>query len=33
MPMWQDRIEFEGNFYIPLKTDKKISSFTTDSVK
>ncbi|MDF2517655.1 MAG: hypothetical protein K0R59_2951 [Sphingobacterium sp.] len=33
LPLWQDRIEFEGNFYIPLKTDKRISSFTADSIK
>lgn len=33
LPRWQDRIEFEGSYYIPLNTDKKISSFTPDSVK
>lgn len=33
LPIWQDRIEFEGSYYIPLNTDKRIYSFTPDSVK
>lgn len=33
LPRWQERIEFEGSFYIPLSTDKQIYSFTPDSVK
>ena len=33
MPKWQERIEFEGSSYIPLKTDKRIYSYTQDSVK
>jgi len=33
LPRWQDRIEFEGSYYIPLNTDKRIYSFTPDSVK
>lgn len=33
LPRWQDQIEFEGSFYIPLNTDKILSSFTSDSVK
>lgn len=33
LPTWEDRIEFEGNYYIPLKTDQKMFSFTADSIK
>lgn len=33
LPKWQDRIEFEGSYYIPLNTDKRIYSYTPDGVK
>ena len=33
LPRWQDRIEFEGSYYIPLNTDKRIYSFTPDNIK
>lgn len=33
LPRWEDHIEFEGSFYIPLSADKRIFSFTPDSIK
>lgn len=32
-PQWQESLEFEGDTYIPLTTDKRISSYTSDSVQ
>lgn len=32
-PQWQNSIDFEGATYVPLTTDKRISSFTSDNAK
>ena len=32
-PQWQNSLEFKGITYIPLTTDKRISSFTPDGLK
>lgn len=32
-PQWQNSIDFEGTTYVPLTTDKRISSFTSDNIK
>jgi len=33
LPRWQERIEFEGSLFIPMSTDKKLSSYTTNNTK
>ena len=33
LPEWQRKVEFEGSYYIPLKTDKRVYSFNEDNVK
>lgn len=32
-PQWQSSVDFEGSTYIPLTTDKRIFSYTSDSVQ
>lgn len=31
-PQWHNSLDFEGNTYVPLITDKRISSYTADSI-
>lgn len=33
LPRWQNRVEFDGSFYIALDFDKEIFSFTPDNIQ